>query len=90
MGLTVLDPLAAEELLGGTAAKGESAKAFPVLAEIKASGFPVILHPTMARAYEDMENAAPADQVGEPGDRQGSHRAADPATQSWHLQRLLP
>lgn len=29
-----------------------------VLAEIKASGFPVILHPTMARAYEDLENAA--------------------------------
>ena len=29
-----------------------------VLAEIKASGFPVILHPTMARAYDDMENAA--------------------------------
>jgi imidazolonepropionase-like amidohydrolase len=29
-----------------------------VLAEIKASGFPVILHPTMARAYEDQENAA--------------------------------
>ncbi len=27
-----------------------------VLAEIKASGFPVIIHPTMQRSYEDMEN----------------------------------
>jgi imidazolonepropionase-like amidohydrolase len=27
-----------------------------VLAEIKASGFPVILHPTMARSFEDAEN----------------------------------
>ena len=27
-----------------------------VLAEIKASGFPVIIHPTMQRTYEDMEN----------------------------------
>jgi imidazolonepropionase-like amidohydrolase len=27
-----------------------------VLREIKASGFPVILHPTMARSYEDEEN----------------------------------
>jgi len=27
-----------------------------VLAEIKASGFPVILHPTMARSHEDTEN----------------------------------
>ena len=27
-----------------------------VLAEIKASGFPVIVHPTMQRSYQDMEN----------------------------------
>ena len=27
-----------------------------VLAQIKASGFPVIVHPTMQRSYEDMEN----------------------------------
>jgi imidazolonepropionase-like amidohydrolase len=27
-----------------------------VLGAIKASGFPVILHPTMQRTYEDMEN----------------------------------
>lgn len=27
-----------------------------VLAQIKASGFPVIMHPTMQRSYEDMEN----------------------------------
>ena len=29
-----------------------------VLAEIKASGFPVILHPTMARSNEDLQNAS--------------------------------
>jgi len=34
------------------------AEAHLVLAEIKASGFPVILHPTMARANEDSENLA--------------------------------
>ena len=34
------------------------ADAHLVLAEIKASGFPVILHPTMARANEDAENLA--------------------------------
>ena len=34
------------------------ADAHLVLAEIKASGFPVILHPTMARANEDTENLA--------------------------------
>jgi imidazolonepropionase-like amidohydrolase len=27
-----------------------------VLGEIKASGFPVVIHPTMQRSYEDMEN----------------------------------
>lgn len=34
------------------------ADAHLVLAEIKASGFPVMLHPTMARAHEDTENLA--------------------------------
>lgn len=34
------------------------ADAHLVLAEIKASGFPVILHPSMARANEDTENLA--------------------------------
>lgn len=34
------------------------ADAHLVLSEIKASGFPVILHPTMARANEDTENLA--------------------------------
>jgi imidazolonepropionase-like amidohydrolase len=34
------------------------ADAHLVLAEIRASGFPVILHPTMARANEDTENLA--------------------------------
>ena len=35
-----------------------AADAHEVLAQIKASGFPVILHPTMARANEDSENLA--------------------------------
>jgi imidazolonepropionase-like amidohydrolase len=32
------------------------ADALLVLDEIKASGFPVVIHPTMQRSYEDMEN----------------------------------
>ena len=56
-----------------------------VLAEIKASGFPVIIHPTMQRSYEDMENlsvetAGQLHAAGVPLAMQSSYEAYVPKT----------
>jgi imidazolonepropionase-like amidohydrolase len=56
-----------------------------VLAEIKASGFPVIIHPTMQRSYEDMENlgvetAGQLQAAGVPLAMQSSYEAYVPKT----------
>jgi imidazolonepropionase-like amidohydrolase len=56
-----------------------------VLAEIKASGFPVVVHPTMQRTYEDMENlsvetAGKLHAAGVPIALQSSYEAYVPKT----------
>ena len=56
-----------------------------VLAQIKASGFPVIVHPTMQRSYEDMENlsvetAGKLQAAGIPIALQSSYEAYVPKT----------
>lgn len=65
-----------------------------VLSEIKASGFPVILHPTMARANEDtedlsMETAAKLKAAGIPFALQSGYEAYVPKTRVVLLEAAL-